>query len=96
MGLTVVTAAAVAGLAVPNPAVDFGSDWLWWDRAIIGVAAGDVIGEEVTIDRLLVDSKAMRKIGLNEVLVFVARLTTCEGTLVGNLCGGLRFLLKAP
>ena len=96
MGVIVVTAAAQTAGAVPTPSTDVGSDWLWWNRAIVGAAAGDVIGEEVTIDRMDVDSKAMRKIGNNEVVVFVAELISCEGTLVVNLCGGLRFLLKAP
>ena len=96
MGIMVVTAAAVSGAAVPNPATNTGNDWLWWDVATVGAAAGDVIGEEITIDRLTVDSKAMRKIGLNEVVVLVADLQSCEGTLVVNVCGALRMLLKAP
>ena len=96
MGLIVVTAAAAAAGAIPNPAAEFGSDWLWWDAVTVGAAAGDVIGEEVTVGRFIVDSKAMRKVGLNQVLVFAASQLTCEGTLVTNLCGAMRFLLKAP
>ncbi len=95
MGLIVATAAAVTGAALPNPATNTGNDWLWWDSAFIGASASDVIGEDITVDRLTVDSKAMRKIGLNQVLVLVADLQTCEGTMVANICGSLRILLKA-
>ncbi len=44
----------------------------------------------------IVDSKAMRKIGNNEVVVFVTELVVCEGTMVANVCGHMRVLLKAP
>ena len=96
LGLIVVTSAAAAAGGVPNPATNTGNDWLWWDSGFIGAAAADVIGEEITVDRLIVDSKAMRKIGLNQVLILVADLQTCEGTMVANICGPLRILLKAP
>ena len=96
MGLIVVTATAATAGAVPNPTTNTGNDWLWWDSAFVGSSASDVIGEEITVDRISVDSKAMRKIGLNQVLVFVADLSTCEGTLVCNVCGTFRCLLKAP
>ena len=96
MGLIVVTSTALAASAIPLPATDIGSDWLWWDQGIVGAAAGDVIGEEITIDRVTVDSKAMRKIGLNHAVVLAMQLQTCESTMVANVCGNLRFLLKAP
>jgi len=96
MGLIVVTAAAVAGAALPSPLSNTGNDWVWWDQFSVGASAADVIGEEITVHRKIVDSKAMRKIGLNEVLALVTELQTCEGTMVVNICGALRFLLKAP
>ena len=98
LGMIVVTAsaAAVGVTAIPTPLTDLGSDWLWWDSMTLGADAGDVIGSEITIDRLSIDSKAMRKIGNNQVVLLVAELLTCEGTLVVNLCGSQRFLLKAP
>ncbi len=96
MGLIVVTSAAVAATGVPSPLSNTGNDWLWWDQFSVGAAAADVIGEEITVHRKIVDSKAMRKIGLNEVVVLVTELQTCEGTMVVNICGALRFLMKAP
>ena len=96
VGAIVVTANAFAVPVVPSPATDIGSDFLWWNAFEVGASATDVIGEEITIHRMQVDSKAMRKVGLNELLVLVAQLVTCEGTMVVNLCGSLRVLLKAP
>ena len=96
MGITVVTAAALAASAIPSPLSDIGSDWLWWDTAFVGEADTGVVGGTVEIDRISVDSKAMRKIGLNEVVVFVVQITSCQGTVVANVCANLRMLLKAP
>ena len=98
MGMIVVTAAALAGSAVPSPLMDVGSDWLWWDVGTIGEGAPSTeTGRIFGVDRIAVDSKAMRKIGLNQVVIFVAELTPCDsGTIVANICGNLRFLLKAP
>ena len=95
-GLMIVTASAVAAGGVPSPLVDPGNDWFWWDSFSVGSAAADVIGEEVTVHRKVIDSKAMRKVGSNEVVILVTELQTCEGTMVVNLCGAIRFLMKAP
>ncbi len=94
MGMILVTATAFAASAIPLPFSQIGNDWLWWDQAIIGADASDVIGSEITVDRVVVDSKAMRKVGLNQVLVFVAELQTCEGVMVANVCGSIRVLFK--
>ena len=96
VGIMQVNSAAVTGTAVPAPITDIGTDWLYWDVFHVGAAAGDVIGEEITVDRKTVDSKAMRKLKNNSALILVAQLSTCEGTMVVNLCGAMRFLLKAP
>jgi len=96
VGLIATTQAAIAASGVQSPLTDIGSDWLWYDSLTVGASAADVIGEEVTIDRISVDSKAMRKVGLNQALVLVAEMSTCEGTMVINLCGLIRVLLKAP
>ena len=98
VGLIVVntTAAAAGPTALPSPAGDIGSDFFYWDVFTFGAPAADVLGDTGSIDRHVVDSKAMRKIGPNQVVVMIAELTTCEGVLVCNLCGALRILLKAP
>ena len=98
-GIIKVTAAALAGSAVPTPLADVGSDWLWWDVFTIGdpeAATFPEIGSTLSVDRISIDSKAMRKVGLNEVLIIVFELTTNEGVMVANLQGNIRMLLKAP
>lgn len=96
-GLIVVNAFAFAAgvAALPSPAVEIGSDWLWWDSLAFGAFASDVIGESITHRTIVVDSKAMRKVGPNQLLVLVSEMIPCEGTLVVNLCGFIRVLLKA-
>ena len=96
MGMILVTETALAASAIPLPATDVGNDWIWIDSAIVGSQADDQIGGAVTIDRLTVDSKAMRKVNNNTALVLVTQLTAIEGTVVVNVAGSLRFLLKAP
>jgi len=96
MGLILVTETALAASAIPLPGTDVGNDWLWIDSAVVGSQADDQIGGAVTVERMVVDSKAMRKVNNNQALVLVLQLTACEGTIVVNVCGSLRFLLKAP
>ncbi len=96
MGLIVVTAAAQAASGVPLAFTDIGSDWLWWYSAPIEtgpVADVNWVGASHYVD---VDSKAMRKVGLNEILLFVTEITNCELALQANVHGALRVLLKAP
>ncbi len=97
-GIIKVTAAALAGSAVPTPIADVGSDWLWWDVMTFGDVTGSIAdtGPQET-DRIVIDSKAMRKVGLNEVIIIVFELSSCQSTtMVGNICGNIRMLLKAP
>ena len=96
VGLIFVTAAALAANGVPSPLADSGNDFFYWDTFHVGASATDVIGEDITVDRKVVDSKSMRKIGLNEVVALSAEWLTCEGTMVVNMCGVLRILMKAP
>ena len=98
MGMIVVTAKARSpgGVgALPDPRADVGSDWIWFHQAIVGEqVANEVDNNDLSIERVIVDNKAMRKVGPNQVLVFIAGVITCEGTLVVNVCGGVRVLLK--
>ena len=96
-GIFVATAAAVAAGGLPDPITDAGNDWLWWNVTSIGEeTTSALVGRTIAIDRQTIDSKAMRKIGLNQVLVFVAAIEACEGTVVANVCGRVRLLLMAP
>jgi len=82
MGLILVTETALAASAIPLPGTDVGNDWLWIDSAVVGSQADDQIGGAVTVERMVVDSKAMRKVNNNQALVLVLQLTACEGSAV--------------
>ena len=96
-GLIVVTADALAAGAVPSPLQDIGSDWLWWSnrgmRTVSGGAASDEDGE-AGIVRIPIDSKAMRKVGLNQALILVSAMQPETATVGVHIVGAIRVLLK--
>ena len=97
LGLILVTGTALAASAIPLPGVDVGNDWMWIDSAVVGSQADDQIGGAITVERLVVDSKSMRKVSNNTALVLVMQLfLTDAAAMVVNVAGSLRFLLKAP
>ena len=93
-GIIVVTAKALAaGVAsLPSPLTDVGSDWLWWDTYDLAWQTGEPI--ESGAVRRLIDSKAMRKVGLNTVVVMVVEVTSISGTPSVDIAFGVRVLLK--
>ncbi len=92
-----VTGTALAAAATPLPETDVGNDWLWIDSAVVGSQADDSIGGAITVERLIVDSKAMRKVANNTALVLVMQMILTDGAaIVANVAGSIRFLLKAP
>jgi len=96
-GLIVVIADALAAGAVPSPLQDIGSDWLWWSnrglRTVNGGGAADDDYEGNTT-RIPIDSKAMRKVGLNQALILVSAMQP-EVLMIGvAIVGVIRVLLK--
>ena len=93
-GIIVVTAKALAaGVAsLPTPLTDVGSDWLWWDTYATAWQTGEPI--ETGGFRRVIDSKAMRKVGLNQVVVMVVEVTSISGTPSVDIVFGVRMLLK--
>ncbi len=101
MGIKTATATAVAAGAgsIESPFVDVGSDWLWWssrDMRVISTGTvdtdSDAIGQQFT--RVEIDSKAMRVMDINRVLIFVAQNTVIGGTQTIAVNGILRILFK--
>ena len=88
--------AAAAGIgSVPKPSSDIGSPWAWWHTSIVGEqVANEVDNNGKTIDRFEVDSKAMRKLDHNSVLIFVTESVNCILTIDAAICGSCRILLK--
>ena len=96
-GLIVVTADALAAGAVPSPLSDIGSDWLWWsNRGLRSLAGGSASDEDgaAGIVRVPIDSKAMRKVGLNQALILVSAMQPETLTISVHIVGAIRVLLK--
>ncbi len=96
-GIMLVNAPAfAAGIAsLPTPRTDIGSDWLAWGSTGIHAHSTAVAGNELSaMERIEVDSKAMRKVGLNQVLVFTAEDSVITSTIVSSLVISLRVLFK--
>ena len=100
MGIKLATASAVASgiTALETPFTEIGSDWIWWETRALSTldsTLGQSNGTQ-THSRVLLDSKAMRKVQPNQVLVFVAQHTAIAGTQTSIIVGGIRILLKQP
>ena len=93
-GLIVVTAKALAaGVAsLPTPSTDVGSDWFWWDEYVVAWQTGEPISSGYA--RRVIDSRAMRKVGLNQVVVMVVEVASISGTPSVDIAFGARILLK--
>ena len=95
--MMIVDSAALAGGFLQAPLSDIGSDWIWWYAApLVQNEDASLTGTYGMIQKIDVDSKAMRKVGLNQALVLVAEVSNCEGALTANVHGSIRVLLKAP
>jgi len=85
-------AAAAGGVSVPGPINDLDAPWVW--HSFLGLNAGSagLLGDDIgSVGRVMVDSKAMRKLGLNETLVFVGETSTNDYAAVA-INGGFRVL----
>ncbi len=98
MGIIVVTAKAfAAGVAsIPVPGTDIGSDWMWWDtRTLVTESATPSEDTGIGLNRSVeVDNKAMRKVGLNQLLVFVVENTGLNSSITVQTTASLRVLIK--
>ena len=98
LGIKVVTRAAFAAGGVPLPFTDVGSDWIWWQAIPMNILAGNTPAptpeDTTTVHRVEVDSKAMRKISPNEVLVFVSENVVVTSTQTFDVDGAIRYLFK--
>jgi len=98
LGIKLTTAAALAGTAVELPFTDIGSEWIWWTVVPLFLAGGSVAapnsdGRSI-VHRVPVDSKAMRKVTNNSVLVLVSQNAVVTSTQTFDVVGAVRVLLK--
>jgi len=87
-------AAAVGGTSVPGPILNPEADWIWHSyvplRSLAATAADDTaIG---CFSRVLIDSKAMRRVKKDQEVIFVTELSTGEFASV-IVTGGIRALV---
>jgi len=99
MGIAVVSQAALAGSAVSLPFTDGSRDWIWWNAVPLSIRSGNVTSPTgprpfLMTARVDVDSKSMRKIPGDSVLVFVSQNVVVTSTATFEVQLGLRMLLK--
>jgi len=89
---------AVGITAMPLPLTDNSEDFLWADSRFLSHGTVAVLGEEGGTPQadIVVDSKAMRKITLNQVLVMVTEMDVQSGGIGRDVDFGLqmRMLFK--
>ena len=100
LGIKLATASAFAagGASIESPNTEIGSDWIWWNAAPTRnstTLVTDSTGNVGTLFRVMVDSKAMRKVGPNQVLILVAHNVVAGSTQTIAINGVIRVLLKA-
>ena len=101
LGLIVVKdeAFAVGGVAsMPSPLSDVEQSWVWHHIFTMGpavVAADD--GADISRNsRIMIDSKAQRKLQIGETLAFVAEGEILAGTPTADLFARVRFMVLIP
>ena len=108
VGIGVATTAAVtAGAAsVPSPITEQDWDgWLWWrayqvfaSGPIVAAAAAlqtDAVNQQVAVVNIDIDSKAMRKVGIEDTIYFALE-SSLTGTAVAQWRVDSRMLFKLP
>ena len=80
-----------------SPSTEIGGDWLWWNTVTLGspdgsAAANDDGGQLWA--RVPLESKAMRKVNANQVLIFVMHNVVSASTLSISVAGIVRVLMK--
>ncbi len=96
LGIMLVDAAALAvGVgSLPTPFDDIGSDWIWWDTFGFD-NVGTTADSPVNAGQRTIDSKAMRKVKLNQVLVMISEIDGLGGSAgIVTIAAGLRVLVK--
>jgi len=69
------TPAFVAGAAsLPSPVTEDSADWLWLGSAWLSSGAEAAVVTDLYGQRLEIDSKAMRKFGVDETIVFIVEV----------------------
>ena len=99
-GICIVTAKAfgIGVSAVPGPLTEMDWDgWLWhWTGAVTGMAVEETGDSGSSAVRIVIDLKAQRKIGLQDVVCGVFESSDEVGTAVLEVYMSTRMLAKLP
>ena len=72
---------AAGTAAIPLPLRDNSEDFLWFGTQVLAQNdSGTILNNTSNNDRLVVDSKSMRKMTLNQVLVMATEIRVLQGT----------------
>ncbi len=82
---------AVGVTAFPDPFTDMDAEWVWHGFLLL-MAQGTSTDQPGLTDRLVIDSKAMRRMKQLQSVVFIARATALAGTPVTDVMVGVRQL----
>ena len=94
LGLIVVSdnAAAAGGASVPGPINDPDAPWVWHQYVPLDAGTAGLTGDDIGSNvRVMIDSKAQRKVGINETMILVGELSLADFASV-RLSGGVRAL----
>jgi len=83
---------AAGGVSLPGPISDLDAPWVWHGFAPLSAGQTALDGSDIgSVVRMTIDSKAMRKLGINETLALVGQTTTNDYAAV-SASGGVRAL----
>ena len=86
-------AAAAGAASVPGPFTDGDADWMWHGFLSVSSLAESAIFGDAAFDRVIVDTKAMRKVKSSQSLIFVAEVASSQdATGTFDYMYGLRIL----
>ncbi len=101
LGLIIVSSEALAAgvTSIPLPISNGDAPWLWHQLVPLMAQAGTGVGASLNamsvVGRGEIDAKAMRKVGLNEALVFVMQSVSTSGTPAVDIVGAFRTLVAS-
>ena len=96
IGIVSTDAAAVGGASTPGVGEDPGYPWIWHQFMWVSSLGEAAVQPQALFHRVEVDSKAMRRVGLNETLIFTCQIVkVVDGTGTLDVEYGLRILTAA-
>jgi len=98
-GIGIVSSDAFAAGAgsMPDPLTDIAYPWMWWDTWFLkpgSATVGNPQPQSSVQSNMVVDVKAMRKVGIDQTIALIFEVTDVVGTPVANIAFDGRLLLQ--